>query len=56
MNSVNQERQLSKGVCAGVSPLGFCPSALSVDWPNLPSKVSCWSGWFLMGGCDDVQI
>lgn len=55
MNSVSLERQLSKGVCAGVSPLGFCPSALSVDWFNLPPKVS-WSGWFLMGGCDDVQI
>lgn len=55
MNSVNLERQLRKGVGAGVSPLGFCPSALPVDWPNLPPKVS-WSGWFLMGDCEDVQI
>lgn len=35
MNSVNLERQLSKGVCAGVSPLGFCPSALPYQLTGL---------------------
>lgn len=39
---MNPGRQLSQGVCAGVSPApGFCVLALPVD-----------SGWFSMGDCD----
>lgn len=47
-----EQRCVCRSESFGLLPFCF---TIPVDWPNLPPKVS-WSGWFLMGDCEDVQI